>query len=503
MTAAFRAGAVGVASNGSMTFTVTVPGSVQPGDYGVIVAGADYGNGPAYTAPSGWDPLFGPIVATNTSARAWYKKREAGDPSTVVVTANQAYGNMNVVWFSGSEAPVAGTVGIRSGTVATTVAPAITVAANCLVVAMAGDRSIANTVGEQGAPSVSPGTLRFWSEGVMTLTTGSGINTFAVSDRSVAAGSSGTATFTYPDSATNAWAVQIAFPDAVVPSQSGLSVADGLGRPAELFYKTATGVAVPQNLGVMRRGFSSIDQVLATPGFTMGHRGNSTRYPEMSLHSYTQTVRRGYGLLEVSVHRSSDGVFFGLHDDTLTRTSPTAPATSVSGLTWTQIQAYLNTLGSHGSPAPYMTLDDYIAAYGHTHVTFYDPKDMITSDRLALFQKLKDEVGVDRAVIKSYGDWNGMSASAQAYGFKTWGYYYATNFDGNTFDRYQASWDILGLNYEAAQSYWDQIIVAAGGRKVIAHIAATQANYNTAISKGADGVQCSGSHVIAPVSWWN
>ena len=283
----------------------------------------------------------------------------------------------------------------------------------------------------------------------------------------------------------------------------GFPVADGNGKPAQLYVINDAGMAVtPVDVIPAWRGFHSVDEMLATRGFTMGHRGNSTRYPEMSIHAYTQTAYRGYGVMELSLARTSDGVFFGLHDGTLRRTSPTAPATPASRLTWAQVRTYLNTTGVNGSPAPYMLLDDYIATFGASHVTFFDPKSISRADRVALFTKLAAEVGTDRAVIKSYGATPGMATQGKGFGFLTWGFFYATNIDGGTFTPYQADWDMIGMECNAAQSYWDTTLAAAAGRPVIGHIAATQADYAAAMTKGAAGVQVSASHLVKPVSWW-
>ena len=283
----------------------------------------------------------------------------------------------------------------------------------------------------------------------------------------------------------------------------GFTVADGDGGTAKLYVINEAGVAVtPVDVIPAWRGFDSVDEMIATPGYTMGHRGNSTRYPEMSMHAYTQTAYRGYGVMELSLARTSDGVFFGLHDDTLQRTSPTAPATAASGLTWAQVRSHLNTTGEHGGPAPYLLLDDYIATFGASHVTFFDPKAMSSIDRLALYTKLAAEVGTDRAVIKSYGATPGLATQAKSHGFLTWGYFYATNLDGTSFTRYQADWDLLGMECRAALSYWETTLATAAGRPVIGHVAATQADYDAAMSKGAAGVQVAASHLVRPVSWW-
>lgn len=63
--------------------------------------------------------------------------------------------------------------------------------------------------------------------------------------------------------------------------------------------------------------------MLSQPMFYVAHRGGSREWPEMSLHAYTQAGFWGVGALEVSLARTSDGVWFGLHDADINRTSGT------------------------------------------------------------------------------------------------------------------------------------------------------------------------------------
>ena len=57
--------------------------------------------------------------------------------------------------------------------------------------------------------------------------------------------------------------------------------------------------------------------------FDLGFVLNRLGRIEDSIHAYRQSVAHGYRALEISVARSADGVWFGLHDTTLDRTSGT------------------------------------------------------------------------------------------------------------------------------------------------------------------------------------
>lgn len=283
----------------------------------------------------------------------------------------------------------------------------------------------------------------------------------------------------------------------------GHAAFDGNGATTKVYVTNDAGLPVtPTALVPMFRGFRDVDEMLATPGFTMAHRGNSTRYAEMSLYAYTQSARLGYGVMEVSLGRTSDGVFVGLHDDDINRTSGVTGQPAIASMTWAQVQAFNNVLGAQGIPRPYMSLDQYIAAYGDTHVTMFDPKSINLAGRQALYAKALAEVGPARAIIKSYGDSAHIGLEARAAGLFSWGFFYAVNIGTGILATDHSSWDSLGLEYNASQADWDTLLGLAGSRITIAHVLPTQATYDTAMSKGAFGAQVSGSHVVRPVSWW-
>src|SRR4051794_28007721 len=66
-----------------------------------------------------------------------------------------------------------------------------------------------------------------------------------------------------------------------------------------------------------------VPDLLRTRPFYVAHRGGSDDWPECSLLAYRESVARGVDALEMPLARSQDGVWFGLHDETLDRTSGT------------------------------------------------------------------------------------------------------------------------------------------------------------------------------------
>lgn len=303
----------------------------------------------------------------------------------------------------------------------------------------------------------------------------------------------------------------LTFVDGDMPDNTGLGLVayNGLGQETRVFIMAADGPRTPSAIIPMRRGFDNVADMLATPGFTWGHRGNSVVLPECSLLAYTYTVARGYGVLEVSFARSSDGVWFGLHDEYLDRTALGVSTQTLdpAEMTWAEIQAYGNIKGSFNEP--YMRWEEYVEAYGDTHITVADPK-YTWNFQTEFLNMLEATTGVDRTIVKYSGVGSGsisLAAAARAKGFQTWGYFYiadasAVNGGGGQLQTWgsNVNWTMIGMEHAASQAIWNEAL--ALGKPVIGHIANTQAQYDTAMAKGASGVQCGGSNVIEPVSWW-
>lgn len=243
----------------------------------------------------------------------------------------------------------------------------------------------------------------------------------------------------------------------------------------------------------------NVTSVLATPGWTMAHRGNGTggNTGEHTAFAYRQAVNRGYPVLEMSLARTSDGVWFGLHDQYLDRTSGVSGNVDPTTMTWATLTAnYQITNGADGIVRPYYRLDDLIADYGDTHVLMLDPKHRHSSHR-SEFLDICEQLGPERCIVKFYYSESSLATAAAARGLKSWGYCYEADLTDPQLNTRLAPWTLLGLEYSASPGAWTTI--KSYGKPVIGHIAASQADYNTAISKGADAVQCGASQLIAAV----
>jgi hypothetical protein len=268
---------------------------------------------------------------------------------------------------------------------------------------------------------------------------------------------------------------------------------------AHLYYTSAIDVpSTPAEVRPFPAGYASVSTMLATRPFYLAHRGGSADWPEMSLYAYTQAGFWGVGALELSLARTSDGVWFGLHDDTLDRTSGTSGFTA-SAHTWAEVQAYQITAAETSDinqpTRPYMQWGELMDVYYETHVIYVDPKaaSSYASELLDMMDAMPG-TPTDRFIAKYYGVSSGWVDQAHARGYTTWGYFYEV--DAPNFAAYQGKWDILGMDYTADQATWTAIL--SYGKLVIGHVIPTGTAAATALGFGAAGLMVSGVTEVIP-----
>jgi hypothetical protein len=271
---------------------------------------------------------------------------------------------------------------------------------------------------------------------------------------------------------------------------------------AHLYYTSGVDtLSTPTEVRPFPNGYATVSAMLAASPFYVAHRGGSADWPEMSLHAYTQSgFWGGVGALEVSLARTSDGVWFGLHDDTLDRTSGTTGFTA-SAHTWAEVQAYQITASGTTNPTqparPYMRWEELMDAYYDSHIFFVDPK-AATGYTSEILDKMDAMPGTptDKFVAKYYGVSSTWVNAAKARGYMSWGYFYQT--DAANFATYQGRWDILGMDYTADAATWTTIL--SYGKPVIGHIIPNSSAAATALSYGAAGLMVSGVQEAIPRS---
>ena len=243
-------------------------------------------------------------------------------------------------------------------------------------------------------------------------------------------------------------------------------------------------------VSIMPYGARSTSALKERKGIVVGHRGMSEAgdVVEHTMAAYTRAVECGVDALEISCHRTSDGVWFASHDSTLARLG--GPTTPIRDMTWAQVQAAFA-----GRPeAVPVTLKDYLGAYGNTHVTIFDPKtEAARSDEyLALLKDYKD-----RVVVKAFADSGWLFAKVKQAGWATWGYAYARNRGQTWYADFAAATnlDFLSMEWDAADDVWAPLM--ATGKPVIAHIPATAAQAAEGTRKGAAGCITSRADLVA------
>jgi hypothetical protein len=262
------------------------------------------------------------------------------------------------------------------------------------------------------------------------------------------------------------------------------------------------GVEAAVDLQVMPFGYPTVAAMLADAPFYVAHRGGSSDWPEGSLRAYTESVARGVGALELSWAKTSDGVWFGLHDSSIDRVAGVATGVTANQMTWAQVQAYeiqAPPADPTQPPQPFMQFSDFAPAYGQgSHVLFMDPKFRHSDSYLAFFAMLDSLPNARDRVICKFIAVGGTTFAQRALdrGYKTWGFYYGADLvtDPNVIANNISKWTMIGMNWDATQPQWDT--AKSYGKPVIGHICDTLAQADEAITKGADGVMMSGVRAI-------
>lgn len=217
------------------------------------------------------------------------------------------------------------------------------------------------------------------------------------------------------------------------------------------------------------------------------HRGGSADWVEMTMDAYDHAAAWGVPALEISVWPSSDGVWVGSHDKSTLRMTGTD--WDITAHTWAELSTLRTTVGGF----PLCTLTELLDKYGSDHIIFIDNKGVLNLPAFtSLLNTYPDSTG--RFVWKNFYTASSYAAAAHAAGYKTWGYYYAA--DAPNLPSTAGNWDYLGMQYDAGQSVWDQVL--SYGKPALAHIIATATQAVTALATGASGLMVSGVTEVIP-----
>lgn len=261
------------------------------------------------------------------------------------------------------------------------------------------------------------------------------------------------------------------------------------GTRVEYFVWSGTDAISCASMKAIPYGSRSVEEMLKTPKFYVAHRGGSASWSEHTERAYSQCpIFKCHGL-EMSCGQSSDGVWFGCHDQSLSRLVPSLPK-PVDQYTWAEIQAA-------ASQTEYMParLDWLIEHYIDSHVLVVDPKYKTGKweEFLAVFKGLENKI-----LFKAYGDTQWAFDPIRAKGVKTWGYAYAGDKDKSWYANWAAgkTCDVLSMEYTAPQEIWTALKVS--GKPLVSHIPSVPESVKMGWDKGADGTICSNPKACMP-----
>jgi len=501
--------------NAVTSFTITRPGGLQDGDALVMAVSAQTPTATTDFACSGWTRISKPFVGSSTTYRlmAFYAMpvpvaSAVTDTSfTFVATDSVSGGRVVAEMFVVRGAELSNLTsgispyGVPSSQTVSVLPDAPLVDNNLLLVAYGAQ--FTNGIDYSVAAGPAGMTQR---TSLVSSTTATSKTTLAVYRQDIESGSVGSKSLTWSgvQSQTTGVAVSIRGAGRQDPNLGAdiqfTSAPDTLAS-GHLFYASATDtLATPAEVRAVPTGYPSVSAMLATTPFYIAHRGSSDDWPEMSLYAYTQSVFWGAQALEVSMNRTIDGVWVGIHDQTLDRTSGTT-GFDITQHTWAEVQAYqispAGTVDGSQPARPYMRFEEILAAYYGTHVIFVDPKNSATfaNELLDMMDAMPGNPR-DHFVAKYYAVTTNWVTMASGRGYKTWGYFYQA--DAANFAAYQGRWDILGLDYTADQATWNAIL--AYGKPVIGHTIPNATAANTALNFGASGLMVSGVQQVIPRS---
>lgn len=475
----------------------------------VVLQSSDtYANTKKPTPPPGWSTLvpFGQVGAGTTTLGVYAKQRLAGETTYTWTRTTSEVTNFGFKSFWVKDAGpqsnwVIGNMGVRAvtGNSTQTTAPGIDLPRYTLGILIAAERTIASetlsqiTVGGEYVPQ--------WFD----KTTDATLLVGSTSSTTILLEDAG-ATIFYPNAHPENGAAFVLGITAVPATYEGLEIgiSDGTDVVRGAFkVVTMAGLETPGDYKVVPVGYPSVSLMLEANKFYIAARGGYRDFPEMSLYGYGQSVLGGYGALEVSMGRSSDGVWFGLFDDTLDRVAvaPPIPSNEVSNLTWSEINSTMisGTIPENNNGQlnrPFMQLNELLDLYGATHVIFLDVRyaGAFQSELLGILDSYA--FGTDRFVIKDHGlsfDWRD---EAKLRGYTNYGYFH----DMDSANLAQAdSWDIVGLEYNAPQLTWDALAAElTNDQKIVAFDCPDLAAVNASYVSGAHGFLVSGVVSVKP-----
>jgi hypothetical protein len=477
-----RAHSGGGNASGS-TITYTFPGTPQVGDPIGIWVTTDNNAITIPSPPTGWTLAYSTTVGTG-SRHFLHKVYASGDGASVAVTYSAAIGlnhsQAAVVVFDGSVHSDFGTIGTvttrgSSSNTSTAVAAGATTDPNIVVFHEKTTSESSCTVGSATA-----------IENLLPAAAIAGATYVGWYDTS---GGTSTITATYGLSSANGCGYQI--PLTLVPVTSSgsaslsLSGAQGNTGGGAIALAGAGAGAAPvtatATLTLTGSQTTPVQRWKRLPLPLAAHRGGSADWPEETLFAYGNCVAWNSDLaLEISVWRSSDGVWVCSHDQNTSRVF--GSSFDIPTSTWASMSGLTTTVGGK----PIAKLTDVLDAYATgNRVIFIDNKG--TQDLPGFLTLLNGYGGPARFVIKNFYTNATIAAWATTNGFESWGYWFPADTAGGNLNATTAGrWTMLGIEFDDTSAIWSQAL--GYGKPVLGHIIATHD-----AGRGGDRAGCDGA----------
>ena len=290
----------------------------------------------------------------------------------------------------------------------------------------------------------------------------------------------------------SAWLVSIKSPVSASPTPHATLFVGGTEMPAITTVWDGT-TEKPVVSMLAYPGDQTVAGFIAKQPFYVAHRGGSASYPEETVYSYQQCAAMMMRALEISVWRSSDGVFVCSHDQNLSRV--TGQSVDIPTSTWASMSGLMvNPVGTNnqGQPArPIARIEDILSRYGMTHCCFVEDK--TGTNAAALLDVLDAYGGPTRHVWKAAGPF-ARQAIVSARGYKAWGYYFIN--DQPNFASTYSRWDWVGLDYNMSDANIQADI--AFGKPAIGHIIADNTQATRMLGLGCIGLMTAAVDVVFP-----
>lgn len=511
--------AYGTTNDGGLSVPINVPATDGPqvGDYMLAIINTVAASA-VITPPSGgqWTQVLAPSALGSRYGVVFAAVRGANDPSRYAFTQNNTGAVAAVLVYGIGKVGTVKSAFVKGANLYTQTTPGVTTTvADSLVLSVQFEATSAPETGDPITVN-SPFTKDLWY-----LQAGSNpVNSVLIAHRILSTpGASGDAVSNWPNQTGNRGSIMLTIEPAAAEVITKLPavVSDGAGKPVKVGLTVWDGTKERglAKLELLQSGSFVPDIDRMSRVFTMAHRGGSKDYQEHSKQAYVHASIAGVDVMEMSLVRSSDGYWYGAHDETADRTS-----SSVRGQNWkfsehtaAEIDALTQDLPNRGdtrfSNEPYLRVTEFVAQWMRSHTLMFDLKYATTAQRMEFYtwiQTLSDYR--QRILFKFYHTGTAIANESHAIGCKVWGYAYSEAITGIRSDgqptrepllKDTASfWDYLGQEYTATEAVWAETVRIAGGKKVIGHIVPDLKSAQDAVRYGARGLQVSGINSVAP-----